>query len=207
MCIAAPEESADAARVYKSSADSQGFVMNLTRAWAWRPDIFEGFAALRSQLTAKSSLSKRDQAVIVCATAAQLGDSYCSLAWGRTLAEEAGASAAAAIISASPKVELHARDQALAQWARKVVADPNGTSAQDLNSLRSAGLSERGVFEATVFIAFRIAFSTVNDALGVQPDWELGESVPKEVAAAVAFGRPVATKPTGALPASVPPDV
>ena len=56
-----------------------------------------------------------------------------------------------------------------------------------------------------MFIAFRLAFSTVNDALGVQPDWELGESVPKEVGAAVTFGRPVATKP-GALPASVSPD-
>ena len=198
MFIAVPEESADAARVYKSSVDSQGFVMNLTRAWAWRPDIFEGFATLRSQLTTKSSLSKRDQAVIVCATAAQLGDSYCSLAWGRTLAEEAGATTAAAIISASSNAELHARDQALAQWARKVVADPNGTSEQDLIALRSAGLSDREVFEATVFIAFRLAFSTVNDALGVQPDWELAESAPKAVSEAVTFGRPVATKPTGA---------
>ncbi len=174
--------------------------MNLTRAWAWRPDVFEGFAALRSLLTTKSSLGKRDQAVIVCATAAQLGDSYCSLAWGKTLAEEAGAASAAAIICASSDQQLHARDEALARWARRVVSDPNGTSAQDLDALRSAGLSEREIFEATVFIAFRLAFSTVNDALGVQPDWQLAESVPEAVAAAVAFGRPVAAKPTGSAP-------
>jgi alkylhydroperoxidase family enzyme len=80
----------------------------------------------------------------------------------------------------------------LAGWARKVVADPNGTSAKDLEALRAAGLTEREVFEATVFVAFRLAFSTVNDALGVRPDSELAEAVPKEVSAAVTFGRPAA---------------
>jgi uncharacterized peroxidase-related enzyme len=195
MFIAAPEDCADTARLYKSSADSQGFVMNLTRAWAWRPDVFEGFAALRSQLTTMSSLSKREQAVIVCATAASLGDSYCSLAWGKTLAGEAGAAAAAAVIGGASSSALSARDQALAQWARQVVADANGTTAQDVDALRAAGLSEKEILEATVFIAFRLAFSTVNDALGVTPDSELAASAPKEVSAAVTFGRPVATDP------------
>ncbi len=195
MFIAAPEDTADTAQLYKSNADSQGFVMNLTRAWAWRPDVFEGFAALRSQLTTKSSLSNREQAVIVCATAAGLGDSYCSLAWGKKLAAEAGAELAAAVIGASAHDGLNARDQALAAWARKVVTNPNGTSPQDVNALQAAGFTEKEIFEATVFIAFRLAFSTVNDALGVKPDWELAESVPKEVGAAVTFGRPAATKP------------
>ncbi|MEO8158269.1 MAG: hypothetical protein ABI648_10780 [Betaproteobacteria bacterium] len=195
MFIAAPEDTADTAQLYKSNADSQGFVMNLTRAWAWRPDVFEGFAALRSQLTTKSSLSNREQAVIVCATAAGLGDSYCSLAWGKKLAAEAGAELAAAVIGASEHDGLNARDQALADWARKVVTNPNGTLPQDVNALQAAGFTEKEIFEATVFIAFRLAFSTVNDALGVKPDWELAESVPKEVGAAVTFGRPAATKP------------
>ncbi|MCW5659968.1 MAG: hypothetical protein KIT60_19890 [Burkholderiaceae bacterium] len=170
--------------------------MNLTRAWAWRPDVFEAFAALRSQLTASSTLSKREQAVMVCATAAAVGDSYCSLAWGRTLADEAGASAAAAVIGSTSHEGLSARDRALAEWARKVVADPNATSARDLAALRAAGFSERELFEATVFIAFRLAFSTVNDALGVRPDWELAASAPAEVSDVVTYGWPVAEGPT-----------
>jgi alkylhydroperoxidase family enzyme len=150
--------------------------------------VFEGFAALRGQLTSKSSLTKREQAVIVCATAARLGDSYCSLAWGRTLSDEAGAAYAAAVISSDDGV-LGTRDRALAVWARKVVADPNGTTASDVEALRSAGFNDRTIFEATAFIAFRVAFSTVNDALGVAPDWQLAESVPREVADVVTFGR------------------
>jgi len=192
MFVAAPEESIDTAKIYKSSADSQGFVMNLTRAWAWRPEVFNGFAALRNQLTDQSTLSKRELAVLVCAAAAELGDSYCSLAWGRTLAREASATAAAAVISNSAGGALTQRDRALATWARKVVGDPNATTSADVDALRSAGLSEREIFEATLFVAFRRAFSTVNDALGVNPDHQLTEQVPVEVRAAITFGRAAA---------------
>lgn len=190
MFIAAPADSAETESVYQSSAASQGFVMNLTRAWAWRPEVFEGFAALRNQLTSQSALSKRELAILVCAAAAERGDAYCSLAWGRTLAQEAGSVAvAAAVIAGDPCKGLSVRDRALALWARKVVRDPNATTAADVQALRSAGISEREVFEATVFIAFRMAFSTVNTALGVHPDRRLAEQVAAEVRDAVTFGR------------------
>ena len=41
------------------------------------------------------------------------------------------------------------------------------------------------IFEATAFVAFRLAFSTVNDALGAQPDWQLVAAAPQRVRAAV----------------------
>jgi len=192
MFIAAPQDSAETAKVYQSSADSQGFVMNLTRAWAWRPEVFDGFAALRNQLTNQSALSKRELAVMVCAAASELGDAYCSLAWGGTLAKEAGAAVAAAVIGNGVEGALTERDRALAAWARKVVANPNATTAADIDHLRKAGLSDREIFEATLFVAFRLAFSTVNDALGVNPDRKLVEKLPAEVRAAVTYGRAAA---------------
>lgn len=189
MFISSPIDSADAARIYKSSSDSQGFVMNWLKAWAWRPDIFDGFAALRSQLTTQASMTTREQALIVCATASELGDSYCSLAWGKTLSEEAGPVSAAAVIRRDDSGTLSRRDRALVEWSRKVVANPNGISASDVEALRAAGFDDREIFEATVFVAFRLAFSTVNDALGIAPDWQLVEAVPLEVREAVTFGR------------------
>lgn len=189
MFIAAPRHSEESEKIYEASATSMGFVMNLTKTWAWRPEVFDGFAALRNQLTGHSSLAKRDLAVMVCATAAELGDSYCCLAWGKTLAHEADAGVAAAVIAGSPAGALTDRDRALAAWARKVVADPNATTEADVAALRSVGLGDKEIFEATAFIAFRLAFSTVNDALGVNPDQRLAEQVPPEVRAAVSFGR------------------
>ena len=191
MFIVAPADSVETSKVYKSSADTHGFVMNLTKAWAWRPDIFSGFATLRSQLTDKSVLSKRELAVLVCATASTLGDSYCSLAWGKTLAQQADAKTAAAVISNSADGSLSDRERELAAWARKVVQDPNTTTALDVEALRKAGLSDQEIFEATVFVAFRQAFSTVNDALGINPDHRLFEQVPTEVRDVVTFGRTV----------------
>jgi uncharacterized peroxidase-related enzyme len=195
MFIAATEPSEPLIRFLESSAHPDGFVMNLIHAWAWRPDVFEGFGALRSQLTSNSTLTKRDQAVIVCATAAGLGDSYCCLAWGRTLSQEAGPAVAAAVIGGVNPEALSSRDLALAAWARKVVANPNGTSASDVQALRDVGFGEREVFEITAFVAFRLAFSTINDALGVNPDWQLPEALAPDVRDAVRFGRPAADRP------------
>lgn len=194
MFISQPPHNDDVTRIYASSLRSQGFLMNLTRAWAWRPEVFEGFAALRAQLTSNSTLTQRDLAILVTATAAAIGDSYCALAWGTTLAREAGPAIASAVLRNDSPGTLPSRDQALATWARKVARDPNGTMSADVAHLREVGLSEREIVEATMFIAFRMAFSSVNDALGVNPDWELAAAAPPEVARAVAFGRPVARR-------------
>jgi uncharacterized peroxidase-related enzyme len=194
MFLSAPPESEDTARTYGSSQEDAGFVMNYTRAWAWRTDVFEGFMTLRHQLTDGSALSKRELAVLVCATASELGDSYCALAWGKTLAQATDPSSAAAVLQGRTTPELSAREHALAGWARKVVSNPNATTAADVSGLRTVGLSDREIAEATLFIALRLAFSTVNDALGVNPDWQLAASVPPQVSEAVTFGRSVAAK-------------
>jgi uncharacterized peroxidase-related enzyme len=185
----APDTEA-AARLYQGDLDKRGFVMNYNRAWAWRPDVADAFLALRGLVTSISSLSPREQAVLTCAMASTLGDSYCSLAWGKMLAAASDPSTAAAVLSASGSKALTPREAALAAWARKVVDNPNGTTAQDLDGLRAADCSEKDIFEATIFVAFRLAFSTINDALGVEPDRQIAEAAPPEVRDAVGYGRP-----------------
>ena len=60
----------------------------------------------------------------------------------------------------------------MAAWARRVTRDPNGTSAEDVQELRDAGFSDADIFAMTVYVALRVALSTVNDALGARPDAE-----------------------------------
>jgi uncharacterized peroxidase-related enzyme len=194
MFLSAPPESEDTARLYASSLRDEGFVMNLMRTWAWRADVFEAFSALRGQLTEKTSLSKRELAVLVCAAVSTIGDSYCSLAWGKLLAQAVDPDSAAAVLQGRTTPALFPRERALADWARKVVSSPNATTAADVSALRAVGLADREIAEATFFVAFRLAFSAVNDALGIEPDWQLRENAPSEIAAAVTFGRPVAAK-------------
>jgi uncharacterized peroxidase-related enzyme len=183
----------DASAFLAHEKAATGYVMNAERAWAWRPDIATIFAAMRQQLTDRSSLSPREVAALVCATARAVGDSYCSLAWGGRLAKLASPALAAAVLRDGDATELSPRERALARWTAQVVRDPNGSNRGQVDGLRETGLSDREIFEATAFIALRMAFSTINDALGARPDRELAEATPPEVRAAVTYGRPIAT--------------
>jgi alkylhydroperoxidase family enzyme len=87
---------------------------------------------------------------------------------------------------------LSADERALARWARRVARDPNATTAADVAELRDAGFTDAQIFAITVFVGLRIGFSTINDALGLRPDARLGSDPPREVVAAVTFGRPIA---------------
>ena len=58
------------------------------------------------------------------------------------------------------------------------------------------GSTTAAIFEATVFIALRLAFSTVNDALGASPDKELVDKVPAAVREVVTYGRRPMTSPS-----------
>ena len=173
---------------YGDSLDSEGYVPNFVRLWCWRPEIMEAFAKLRADLLADSTLSAREVAVMVASTASALGDSYCSLAWGTKLADLSDGETAAGVIQ-GVDTGLSEREAALAAWSRAVVDDPNATTEVGVKGLRAAGLSEREIFEATAWIGLRLGFSTINDALGAQPDLQLVEQVPVPVREAVSFGR------------------
>ncbi|MGH1564650.1 carboxymuconolactone decarboxylase family protein [Mumia sp. DW29H23] len=181
--------------LYDADRESDGYVNNLTRVWAWRPDVEQAATQARATVARDSALTDADRAVLVAATAAARGDSYCSLAWGRRLASLTDPATAAGVLSGDTD-GLDPRTRALAAWASVVVRDPNATSGDDVAGLRAVGLGDREIFEATAFVALRLAFSTVNDALGARPDRQLADGVPAEVAAVVTYGRQAADEPS-----------
>jgi uncharacterized peroxidase-related enzyme len=183
-------------RLFDEDEADDGFIMNLTRLWAYEPAAIAGLLELMKAAAKTGGLSLRQRGVLVSASASTLGDAYCSLAWGARLASETDPSIAAGVLRGDDS-GLDPPDQAMAVWARKVVADPTGTEESDVARLRAVGFTDTEIFAMTVFIALRLAFSTVNNALGARPDLELAETVPPEVAAAVDYGRPVAPAPSG----------
>jgi uncharacterized peroxidase-related enzyme len=196
MFLGEPPANEATEAAYTADLDDDGYVGNVTRLWCWRPDLLTSFAALRAGLMKNSALTDREWAVLVTSTAATLSDSYCSLAWGPRLAELTDDETAAQILSGELAPHLSDREAALAAWARQVVRDPNATTSDDVVRLREVGLGDREVFEATAFIAFRLAFSTVNDALGASPDMQLADEAPDLVRAAVSYGRPPSSTPS-----------
>lgn len=185
-----PDVSAAAQRTYEEDVEDHGFVMNASRLWAYAPEVHEGLFDLLGAVTRLGSLSLRQRGILVAAAASTLGDAYCSLAWGSRLADESNAPTAGDVLRGVDD-GLEDSEKALAMWARQVVSDPNGAAESHIRELRTAGFSDMQIFAITVYIAGRLAFSTVNDALGAQPDRELAAGVPNEIRDAVQYGRPV----------------
>ena len=174
--------------LYDADVASYGYVMDLNRAWAHDPDAHDDLFALLAAVAGRGGLTMRERGVLVAALASTIGDSYCSLAWGTKLSREASPAVAAAVLRGADD-GLTEDERAMAAWARKIVADPNGTTAADVEELRGAGLSDAKIFAVTAFIALRQAFTTVNDALGAVPDEQLLTAAPVEVREVVTWGR------------------
>lgn len=168
----------------------RGYVMSLSRLWAYQPGLHHGLFNLMRAATSGDGLDIHQRANLVGACASTMGDAYCSLAWGNKLAEVSDARTASGVIRGVDD-GLSPREAAMAGWARKVASNPNGTSRTDVQALRDVGFTDAEIFAMTAFVAMRLAFSTVNDALGAHPDAELRDVAPEAVVDAVTFGRPI----------------
>lgn len=186
--LSEPEIDEHVQRMYDSDLELQGYVANLTRVWAYSPEALAVLSYVLKRATEAAGVDPGQRALLVTTAASALGDSYCSMAWGRKLAASSGDDRAARVV-AGHDGDLVARDRALATWARRVVRDPSGTTSEHVDELRAAGLDDRQIFAITLFVALRVAFSTVNDALGAAPDVELVAKLSPALRAAVDFGR------------------
>jgi uncharacterized peroxidase-related enzyme len=180
--------------IFDSDISETGFVMNVSRLWAHRPEAMAALFDLMHLVTSARPFTERERGILVTACAASFGDSYCSLAWGTKLAGLADPQLAGGILRGEDN-GLTGPERAMAAWARRVAHDPNGTSPAEVAELRQAGFSESDIFAMTVFVALRVAFSTVNEALGVRPDAEYRSVAPAAVLDAVTYGRPIDTGP------------
>jgi uncharacterized peroxidase-related enzyme len=184
----APE--AEAQRIFDDDVAELGYVMNVSKLWAYQPATVSHLFDLMGETYATEHLSFRERGILVTACASTLGDAYCSLAWGTKLAGKSDAATAAGVLRGVDD-HLSPAEHAMAQWARKVARDPNHTSAADVQELRDAGYSDAQIFAITAYVALRIAFSTINDALGARPDAALRTNAPAAVLDAVGYGRPI----------------
>jgi alkylhydroperoxidase family enzyme len=160
-----PAVSAREQALYDEDLADGGYVWNVSRLWARQPGTMKDLFRLMSEAFSPSGLTFRQRGILVAAAASALGDSYCSMEWGGKLGKASDAALAAGVLTGSEAGLTDQEEKAVAAWSRKVARDPK---------------------------ALRLAFSTINDSLGAQPDAQLAQSLPEEVREAVTYGRPVA---------------
>lgn len=175
--LGAPQSTPEAQALFDDDLRDFGDVLNASRLWAHQPGTVTGLFELMRQTLSEHRLSIRERGILVAACASTLTDSYCSLAWGSKLAAVSDAEVAAAVLRGDDE-SLSVAEKTMAGWARKVARDPDNTTPADVQTLQDAGFDDAQIFSITAFVALRLAFSTVNDALGAQPDAELRPAHP-----------------------------
>src|ERR1700754_4202121 len=131
--------SADVRRMFDHDVEQVGYVMTLSRVWAHHPALHSGLFELMDQAARAASLSFRQRGVLVVACAATFGDAYCSLAWGKKLADVADGELAGGVVRGDDS-PLDETERALAGWARAMTRSPSATAGGDRPPLRAAGV-------------------------------------------------------------------
>lgn len=183
-----PAPSAGQERLYAEDLADDGYVWDLTRAWAHQPELKEQLVRLFDATADAAGLTPRDKAVIVIAQARVVGDSYCAVAWGKRLTDWDDPQTAIAALTADDD-PFSERERALAAWARTVARSPGSSTPQDVQRLRDAGFKEPQIAALTVYAGLRTAFSSINSALGARPDITLAQALDPAVRSAITWGR------------------
>ncbi len=186
-----PEEAAGEVKaMYDKDVAAQGFVANYTRAFSRRPEVLQGWQALRNAIT--SGMDPRLYELATVATATAIRSSYCSLVHGRILATSYySAEKVASIAENDVNDALEAADAAVVRFARKVAEEAEKITQEDVDELRDLGFSDIDVFNVILAAAARCFFSKVLDATGTLPDTVLHE-MPDQLRSALTVGREIA---------------
>jgi uncharacterized peroxidase-related enzyme len=184
------EEAAGEVRaMYDKDLAAQGYVANFTRAFSSRPEVLQGWQALKNAIT--SGMDPRLYELVTVAAATAIRSSYCSLVHGNILATSYyPAEKVVSIAGDDVGDALDAADAAVVRFARKVAEEAEKITQEDIDELRDLGLSEVDVFNVILAAAARCFFSKVLDATGTLPDAVLHE-IPDQLRSALTVGREI----------------
>ena len=187
-----PEDQATGATAGMYDADRQAFgrLPNFTLAFASRPEVYAAWRQLNGAIKASMELRRYELATI--AAARQLRSSYCMLAHGSVLLDQfLDADELTAVVADQRNAGLSATEVAVMDFAAKVADDATAIHQEDVERLRSAGLSDAEILDVVLAAAARCFFSTTLEALGVEPDAAYAELDPG-VRDALTVGRTIA---------------
>jgi len=190
-----PEDaSGEVKAMYDKDLAAQGYVANYTRAFSARPDVLQGWLALKDAITSGMDPRLYELATVAAATA--MRSSYCSLVHGNILAT--GYYPAEQVVSIAgdgdeAAAALDTADAAVVRFARKVAEEAEQITPEDVGELRRLGFSDADVFNVILAAAARCFFSKVLDATGTLPDAALHD-LPDQLRAALTVGRDIAPR-------------
>ncbi len=179
------------ADLYRDDEQRFGYLPNFTKAFSSRPEAYEAWRQLNR--TIKGGMDLRRYELATLAAAAQLHSSYCALAHGSVLLNEfMDADSLQAVVSDHRTAGLDEADVAVMDLAERVAADATSVTQEDIDRLRSLGLSDADVVDVVLAAAARCFFSKALDALGARPDARFTQQLEPGIRAALTVGHAIA---------------
>ncbi|MDL0433854.1 peroxidase-related enzyme [Marinobacter sp. TBZ242] len=174
--------------MYQRQQAHFGYLPNYARVFCHRPEVMKCWAALIA--TIRRPMEARRYELVTLAASRALGNSYCSLAHAKFLAELMGMEATQAMVTGQ-KGPLDEAERDMMAFAAKVACRAQEVDAEDIEALRAHGFADEEIFDIVAVVAGRAFFTRILDGLGAEPDAAYRE-LPIELAKALCVGRPIA---------------
>ena len=177
--------------LFDADLAKDGYVWNLTRVLALRPDVQMAWRGLVAAI--RSHMDERRYELITLSAARALRASYCMLAHGRILSEKFFDADRVLAMARDPQTSgLSQGDIAMMEFAGKVACEANRVTQADVDRLRAVGFADEEILDIAFVAAARAFFSKVLDGVGVLPDAAY-RNLDSRLRDALVTGRPIAT--------------
>ena len=183
----------DLAEYYRTQRAAWGFLPNYAAAFSTRPDVAQAWNALNA--TIRNGMNRRRFEIATIAAARALRSTYCTAAHSTFLRDVCADDATMRSIAEHPDgAGLDLEDNAVYQFAAKVATDAASVDADDVERLRTAGLTDAEIADVVFAASARCFFTAVLDGLGAQLDVQTAETFPEALLSSMVVGRPVAER-------------
>lgn len=187
-----PEDEAegDVAELYEKDIERVGYLHNYSRTFSLHPAAYQAWRGLVASIA--KPMDERRYELATFGVANHLRSTYCSLAHGQILVDKfLDPSVVEDLVENPDSAGLDDAETLIVQFAVKVADDASTITEADLDRLRTAGFSDRDIFDVVLAAAARCFFSKVLDATGTLADAVYNEMDP-ELRDALTVGRPIA---------------
>ncbi len=155
--------------IYDGDRANIGYVPNYVSILSLRPEVIDTWRTFQGSI--RKNLRLRTYELVTMAAANAMQCRYCLLAHGATLLKNGfEIEQLRALIADHHAAGLEPVEVAMMDFAQKIIHNANAVQREDVDHLRSFGLSESAILDITLTTTMRSFFSKTLDALGAEPD-------------------------------------
>ena len=162
------------AAFFKASEEKLGFVPNVLRAFSFDMGKLEAFLAYRNEvMLGASGLSTLEREMIATVVSAQNRCFYCLTAHGAAVRQLSGDPLLGEMMAMNYReARLSRRQRAMLDFAVRLTIEPWAIEEEDRARLRSAGFSDRDIWDIAAVASFYNMTNRLASATDMRPNAE-----------------------------------